>query len=94
MHLSTHNWMRAEPLDVTLARISRLGIESIEISGEPTQYDTKAARASPRKFGVRCCGAVTLTLGPRNLAAKNEVQRAASVAYGRRGVARCYGLEC
>jgi sugar phosphate isomerase/epimerase len=29
--------MRAEPLEVTLKRIKRLGFESIEISGEPEQ---------------------------------------------------------
>jgi len=81
MHLSTHNWMRAEPLEVTLARISKLGIESIEISGEPKQYETKSARAALKKYNVRCWGGVTLTLGQRNLAAKDEAQRAASVAY-------------
>jgi sugar phosphate isomerase/epimerase len=43
MHLSTHNWMRAEPLEVTLKRIKRLGFESIEISGEPQQYTTEFA---------------------------------------------------
>ncbi len=37
MHLSTHNWMRAEPLEVTLKRIERFGYASIEISGEPAQ---------------------------------------------------------
>jgi sugar phosphate isomerase/epimerase len=42
MHLSTHNWMRAEPLEITLKRIKRLGFESIEISGEPLQYPPKA----------------------------------------------------
>ena len=41
MHLSTHNWMRAEPLEVTLRRIKKFGYESIEISGEPEQYKTK-----------------------------------------------------
>src|SRR5438034_11118 len=35
MHLSTHNWMRAEPLETTLKRIRKLGYESIEIAGEP-----------------------------------------------------------
>ena len=35
MHLSTHNWMRAEPLETTLKRIKKFGYESIEISGEP-----------------------------------------------------------
>ena len=44
MHLSTHNWMRAEPLAKTLARIKKYGYESIEISGEPTQYDVKETR--------------------------------------------------
>jgi sugar phosphate isomerase/epimerase len=81
MHLSTHNWMRAEPLEVTLARISRLGIESIEISGEPRQFETGASRAALKKYQVRCWGAVTLTLGQRNLAAKDPRQRAASVEY-------------
>jgi sugar phosphate isomerase/epimerase len=73
--------MRAEPLDVTLARISRLGFESIEISGEPKQYPTKSSREALKKHKVRCWGAVTLTLGERNLAAKDTKQRAASVDY-------------
>jgi hypothetical protein len=28
MHLPTHNWMRAEPLEVTRQRIKRLGFEA------------------------------------------------------------------
>ena len=81
MHLSTHNWMRAEPLETTLRRIKRFGYESIEISGEPTQYDIKQTRAQLKEHGIRCWGAVTLTLGERNLAAKDEGQRARSVDY-------------
>jgi sugar phosphate isomerase/epimerase len=81
MHLSTHNWMRAEPLAVTASRIKRLGYESIEISGEPAQYDIKDARAALKDNGLRCWGAVTLTLGERNLAARDEGQRARSVDY-------------
>lgn len=81
MHLSTHNWMRAEPLEVTLRRIKRLGFESIEISGEPKQYDTKTSRPLLKQHGIRCWGAVTLTLGQRNLAASNEAQRASSLDY-------------
>jgi len=81
MHLSTHNWMRAEPLEVTLARIKRLGYESIEISGEPDQYPPQATRALLERYGIRCWGAVTLTLGERNLAAKDPAQRARSVQY-------------
>jgi sugar phosphate isomerase/epimerase len=81
MHLSTHNWMRAEPLETTLKRISKLGYESIEISGEPSHYDTKEVRGLLKQYGIRCWGAVTLTLGERNLAAKDPGQRAASVQY-------------
>jgi sugar phosphate isomerase/epimerase len=81
MHLSTHNWMRAEPLETTLARISKLGYESIEISGEPTQYETKATRKALKDYKIRCWGSVTLTLAERNLAAKKAAQRAATVDY-------------
>ena len=81
MHLSTHNWMRAEPLDTTLRRIKQFGYESIEISGEPDQYDVTETRKSLKEHGIRCWGAVTLTLGERNLAAKDEGQRARSVDY-------------
>ncbi|THK34161.1 sugar phosphate isomerase/epimerase [Ensifer sp. MPMI2T] len=81
MHLSTHNWMRAEPLAVTLKRIKKYGYESIEISGEPAQYDINDTRALLKEHGIRCWGAVTLTLGERNLAAKDEGQRAKSVDY-------------
>src|SRR5579872_3987705 len=81
MHLSTHNWMRAEPLETTLARIKRLGYESIEISGEPTQYPSGPTRALLKKYAIRCWGSVTLTLGERNLAAKDPAQRAKSVEY-------------
>ena len=81
MHLSTHNWMRAEPLETTLKRIKRLGFESIEISGEPQQYAVEDTRRLLHQHGIRCWGAVTLTLGERNLAAKDTAQRARSVAY-------------
>ncbi|WP_164662227.1 sugar phosphate isomerase/epimerase [Tropicibacter sp. Alg240-R139] len=81
MHLSTHNWMRAEPLETTVRRIKQYGYESIEISGEPEQYDVAETRALLRDTGMRCWGAVTLMLEERNLAARDEGQRAASIQY-------------
>jgi sugar phosphate isomerase/epimerase len=93
MHLSTHNWMRAEPLEVTLKRIKRLGFESIEISGEPQQYETKTSRPLLKQYGIRCWGAVTLTLGQRNLAAKDEAQRRASIDYVKSVVTMVKELE-
>ena len=81
MHLSMHNWMRAEPIEVTIARLAKFGYSSIEISGEPDIYDTKHVGALLKDAGLKCWGAVTLMLGERNLVAKNEAQRAASVQY-------------
>ncbi len=93
MHLSTHNWMRAEPLEVTLKRIKRLGFESIEISGEPLQYKPSECRPLLKQYGIRCWGAVTLTLGERNLAAKDAKQRAATVGYMKSVVEMVHELE-
>jgi len=81
MHLSMHNWMRAEPIDVTVRRLAKYGYESIEISGEPYTYDTKEVRKVLKENGIRCWGSVTLMLEDRNLVAKDEAQRAKSVQY-------------
>ena len=81
MHLSMHNWMRAEPIETTIKRLAKYGYESIEISGEPEQYDVKEVRKLLDENGIRCWGSVTLMLGDRNLVAKDEEQRAKSVQY-------------
>jgi sugar phosphate isomerase/epimerase len=76
-----HNWMRSEPIETTIARLARYGYGSIEIKGEPDQYDTKHVRGLLDEHGLDCWGAVTLTLADRNLCAKDEAQRAATVQY-------------
>lgn len=81
MHLSMHNWMRAEPIETTIARLAKYGYESIEISGEPEQYKADEVRPLLEKYGLRCWGSVTLMLGERNLAAADADQRAMSVQY-------------
>src|SRR5690606_33345486 len=81
MHLSMHNWMRAEPVDVTIRRLARYGYESIEISGEPDLTDTKEVRRLLQENGLRCWGSVTLMFAGRNLLAKDEQERANSVKY-------------
>ncbi|MFN2222826.1 MAG: sugar phosphate isomerase/epimerase family protein, partial [Candidatus Promineifilaceae bacterium] len=81
MHLSMHNWMRAEPIEVTVARLAKYGYESIEISGEPDIYDTAHVRGVLKEHGIRCWGSVTLMLGERNLVAKDQAQREKSVQY-------------
>lgn len=81
MHLAIHNWMKVEPLDVTVRRLATYGYESLEIQGEPYKYDTKAVRRLLDTHGVRCWGSVTLMLDDRNLLARDEAQRARSVQY-------------
>jgi sugar phosphate isomerase/epimerase len=81
MHLSMHNWMRAESPEVTIRRLKKYGYESIEISGEPEIYNAKELRKTLKDNGIRCWGSVTLMLKDRNLLAKDPAQRAASVKY-------------
>jgi sugar phosphate isomerase/epimerase len=76
-----HNWMRAEPIEVTITRLAKYGYESIEISGEPEIYDTKHVKQLLDENGLKCWGSVTLMLGERNLLARDEAQRARSVKY-------------
>ena len=33
MHLSMHNWMRSEPLEVTLARLARMRVRQYRDQG-------------------------------------------------------------
>jgi sugar phosphate isomerase/epimerase len=76
-----HNWMRAEPIEVTIARLAKSGYDAIEISGEPERYDTKHVGTLLKDHGLACWGSVTLMLGERNLLAKDEAARAMSVQY-------------
>ena len=81
MQVAMHNWMRAEPIEVTIARLAQCGYDAIEISGEPERYDTKHVRTLLRDHDLTCWGAVTLMLADRDLLATSEAQRAASVKY-------------
>jgi sugar phosphate isomerase/epimerase len=81
MHVAMHNWMRAEPIEVTIARLGKSGYDAIEISGEPEKYDTKQVRKLMQEHGITCWGSVTLMLGERNLLAADSGKRAMSVKY-------------
>jgi D-psicose/D-tagatose/L-ribulose 3-epimerase len=81
MHIAIHNWMRAEPIETTVARISKQGYDAIEIQGTPEAYDTREVRRLLKDHRLACWGSVTLMLGERNLLAKDEAQRARSVQY-------------
>jgi D-psicose/D-tagatose/L-ribulose 3-epimerase len=81
MHLSMHNWMRSEPIETTIARLAKYGYKSIEISGEPTIYDSKHVRELLDHYKLNCWGAVTLMIDRRNMQSSDEAKRAASVQY-------------
>lgn len=81
MHLSMHNWMRAEPIDVTVRRLARYGYKSIEISGEPDVFDTKELRQLLADNGIACWGAVSLMFEGRDLIHADEAVRASSIKY-------------
>jgi sugar phosphate isomerase/epimerase len=81
MQIAIHNWMRAETIETTVARISSLGYHAIEIEGSPDKYDTNYVRKLLKDNNLTCWGSVTLMLGARNLLAKTEAHRAASVQY-------------
>ena len=61
--LAAHNWMRPEPLEVTLQRLSRLGYSGIEIMAEPARYDPREVRPLLDRHGIRCWGGVSINYG-------------------------------
>ena len=81
MHLSMHNWMRAEPIEVTIRRLARYGYKSIELSGEPEVFDTKELRKLLADNGIACWGAVSLMFEGRDLIHADEAVRATSIKY-------------
>jgi D-psicose/D-tagatose/L-ribulose 3-epimerase len=83
MKISMHNWMRAEPLEVTVARLARYGYDAIEISGEPDRYDPREVRPLLARHGITCCGSVTLMTDGRDLISPDPGVRDSSVQYVR-----------
>ncbi|MCL4264380.1 MAG: sugar phosphate isomerase/epimerase [Anaerolineae bacterium] len=81
MHLSMHNWMRAEPIEVTIRRLAKYGYESIEIGGEPDKYDTKELRATLKENGIRCWGSISLMFTGLDLIQADENGRVNTITY-------------
>jgi D-psicose/D-tagatose/L-ribulose 3-epimerase len=81
MQISTHNWMRPEPIRRSIERMAQLGIEYIELAGEPDWYSSAEVGALLKEYKRKCWGTVTLTLGERNLCAKDAGQRERTVAF-------------
>ena len=81
MQLSMHNWMRAEPIEVTIRRLAKYGYDSIEIGGEPDKYDTKEVRGYLKESGISCLGSISLMFTGLDLIQADEAGRANTVQY-------------
>lgn len=81
MFLSMHNWMRAEPIEITIRRLAKYGYESIEIAGDPEQYKAKEVLPLLKENGIRCWGSVSLMFGGRDLIHADAAVRESTVQY-------------
>ena len=87
MHLSTHTWMRVEPLRRSLERAAGFGYTSVELTGEPDAHPGAETTKLLADTGLRCWGAGSVMRGERSLAAADPGRRSRTVDY-LRGVAR------
>jgi D-psicose/D-tagatose/L-ribulose 3-epimerase len=92
MHLSTHTWMRPEPLERTLQRAQSLGYQSIELAGEPDKHPVPETLELLNKYNISCWGAVTVMSGKRSLITADAKVRQDSVEYVKNVVALCSAL--
>jgi sugar phosphate isomerase/epimerase len=81
MHIAMANWMRAESIETTIARLVRYGYDAIELSGEPNIYDTKKVGTLLKDNGLTCWGILSLMHEGRDLISADEVVRANTIQY-------------
>ena len=81
MKFAMHNWMRQEPIETTIERLHRLGYDGIEISGEPTQYDTSQVARLLEKYQLACWGSHSIMMPGRDLVSEEASVRAETVKY-------------
>jgi len=81
MKFAMHNWMRPEPIEITLERLGRFGYDGIEISGEPARHNIDDVRRLLEKNRVECWGGVTMMFPGRDLLYDDEYVRKGTVTY-------------
>lgn len=81
MKVCMHNWMRPEPIEVTIDRMKRLGYDGIQIMGEPRKYDWKHVRGLLDKNGLKCFGSVSIMVKGRDLIHADPYYREMTVSY-------------
>lgn len=87
MRYAVSNWIYGdEALEVTCARLQRLGFDGVELRGEPAAYDLPALRALLERYDLTVtsiCGMYPGPDAPRDLSHPDPRVRRAAVAYVR-----------
>ncbi len=91
MLVSMHNWMRAEPVEITIRRLAKYGYDAIEISYDsvelaPGAPGTAAVRKMLKENKIKCYGSISLMFAGRDLIHADPAVRASSVDYLQRCV--------
>ena len=81
MQIAMAHWMRAEPIETTVARLVKYGYDALELSGEPQIFDTKKVRKLLKDNSLKCWGIITLMHEGRDLISADEAIRANTVQY-------------
>jgi sugar phosphate isomerase/epimerase len=76
-----HNWMRPEPIEHTIERLSRLGYDGIQIMGEPRKYDWKQVKKLLDEHNLKCFGSVSIMIAGRDLIHADPYYREMTIAY-------------
>jgi len=76
-----HNWMRPEPIEHTIKRLSSLGYDGIQIMGDPRKYDVKEVRGLLNQYKLECWGTVTIMTRGRDLIHADPYYREMSQQY-------------
>jgi D-psicose/D-tagatose/L-ribulose 3-epimerase len=79
--LCMHNWMRAEPIEVTIKRLARCGYDAVQIGGDPARYDVAQVRSLLDENGIVCWGSVTLMTCGRDLLHEDIYVRYGTIKY-------------
>src|SRR3954453_14047997 len=93
MFLSMHNWMRAEPIDITIRRLAKYGYQTIEIAGDPDNYKTREVLQLLNENNVKCLGSVSLMFAGRDLIHADAAVRESTVDYLKRCITMVKELE-
>ncbi|HEX2623145.1 MAG TPA: sugar phosphate isomerase/epimerase family protein [Phototrophicaceae bacterium] len=81
MKIGMHNWMRPEPIEVTLKRLHDFGYDGIEIMGEPRKYNVDELRRLLDKYNLVCYGSVSIMVKGRDLIHADPYFREMSIQY-------------